>query len=343
MLQAVINSGYRPWPVQSVDCQSKALNPEIFSAREKITRPMSSDLAMLYPDAIVTSSDAFGWQHVRAIHLQHSLGELILPPSDNHCLMLNLGAPLHLKTHFGKRSFQGKVRAGEVAIIPAGLSWSCQSQSPRLQNTLLLYLRPLFVRSAVAEFNFSYKGIALTPQIGFKEMHIRHVAMSLLHELNEANVLGRLYADSLAIGLAMQFVRCYSSLKDVHIGRGGMAPSKLRRAIGLIDQHLAGEEEGRVELKVVARSIGMSYFHFSRAFKQSMGMSPTNYIAERRIERAKKLLEETELPIQRSLCDLGFPVRATLQPLSAGWPGLRQKLSERLSRHELNTGQFHSL
>ena len=50
----------------------------------------------------------------------------------------------------------------------------------------------------------------------------------------------------------------------------------------------------------------MSYFHFSRAFKQSMGMSPTNYIAERRIEGAKKLLQETELPISEIALRVGF-------------------------------------
>jgi AraC family transcriptional regulator len=124
--------------------------------------------------------------------------------------------------------------------------------------------------------------------------------------LNEANVMGQLYADSLAVGLAMQLIRRYSSLKDVQIGHGGMAPQKLRKAIGHIDQHLAAEEEGRVALRVVAKEVGMSYFHFSRAFKQSMGMTPTNYIAERRIERAKKLMQETDFPISEIALRSGF-------------------------------------
>jgi AraC family transcriptional regulator len=171
---------------------------------------------------------------------------------------------------------------------------------------LLLYLRPLFVRSAAAEFDVSYNEIDLTPQIGFRNKHIRHIAMSLLHELNEASVVGRLYADSLAIALAIQLVRRYSSLRDIHLGHGGMAPHKLQKAIGLIDGHLADEAEGRVALQAVARQVGMSYFHFSRAFKQSMGMSPTNYIAEKRIDHAKKLLAETELPISEIALRSGF-------------------------------------
>jgi AraC family transcriptional regulator len=307
MLQTVSTSGFASWPGQSANHQHEMYGGNIRSPRKQVSRRSSAgEISLLYPEAVAACSDAFGWQDIRVIHLRHSLSEVVVPASESHCLVLNLGRPLYLNAHFGKRNFAGKVCAGEVAIIPAGSSWACRSQSSHLRNILLLYLRPLFVRSAVTELNFSYKEIALTPQIGFRNKHIRHVAMSLLHELNEANVVGRLYADSLAIALAMQLVRRYSSLQDVHIGRGGMAPHKLRKAVGLIDHHLAEEEEGRVALRVVAKEVGMSYFHFSRAFKQSMGMSPTNFIAERRIERAKRLLQETELPISEIALRAGF-------------------------------------
>jgi AraC family transcriptional regulator len=232
--------------------------------------------------------------------------ELVVPVSDCHCLVLNFSTPLQMNARFGTRNFEGTVRAGEVAIIPAGSSWGFHSQGSHLPNILLLHLRPLFVRSAVTELNFSYKEIALTPQIGFKNRQLCHVAISLLHELNEATISSRPYADSLATALAMQLVRRYSSLQDIQVGSGGMAPHKLRKAVGFIDQHIAEEEEGRVALRVVAKEVGMSYFHFSRAFKQSMGMTPTNYIAERRIESAKKMLQETALPIAEIALRTGF-------------------------------------
>jgi len=311
MSQTINTPGQASWPASVVDPIIKRPEPwkrNIHSSREQgARRSSSSEVSLLYPEAVVASSDDFGWQDIRVIHLRHSLSDVLVGPrSDSHCLMLNLGTPLHLNAHCGKRNFEGRVRAGEVAIIPAGSSWGCRSESSHVGTILLLYLRPLFVRSAVADFDSSHRDITLTPQIGFRNKHIRHVAMSLLHELNEANVVSRLYADSLAIALAMQLVRRYSSLKDVRVGGGGMAPHKLRKAIGLIDRHLAEEEEGRVGLRGVAREVGMSYFHFSRAFKHSMGMSPTNYIAERRIESAKKLLQETELPISEIALRAGF-------------------------------------
>ena len=309
MLQTINTSGYAAWPgaigkpVLNKTEEGKCVQDS--RATEQRSRQFG-DVSLLYPEAVVVCSDTYAWQDVRVIHLRHRLNELVIPPSDNHCLVLNLSAPLQLNARLGKTGCAGNVRAGEVAIIPAGTKWSCQSEASHTYNLLLLYLRPLYVRSAAVEFDVSYQELTLTPQIGFPSQHIRHIALSLLSELQEANVVGPLYADSLAIGLAMQLIRHYSSLKDVRIGHGGMAPHRLRKALGVIDQHLNDEETGRVGLRLVAKEVGMSFFHFSRAFKQSLGMSPTNYIAARRIERAKRLMQETDFPISEIALRSGF-------------------------------------
>lgn len=305
MLQTVTAANYQPLSARVL----KPLAEPVNHNREHFEKRSVSDVSQLYPQSVLKSSDATGWQNVRAVHFRHTAKEALMPASDDHCMVLNLGSPFFAYVHTGKRRFEGEIGAGEVAIIPAGASWTCRSESVELPSMLLLYLRPLFVRSSVREVNFGHSDVDLTPQLGFRDKHICHVAMSLLHELNEANVVGRLYADSLATGLAIQLVRRYSSLRDIHVGHvghGGMAPHKLRRAIAMIDHHLSDEEEGRVALRAVARDVHMSYFHFSRAFKQSMGMTATNYIAERRIERAKKMLEETELPISEIALRSGF-------------------------------------
>lgn len=301
MLQTASTLNYQPLAARLTTVPRTATQSEAAPAKQA-----TSDLSVLYPESVLRSSDAIGWQNVRAIYFRHGRKEALIPASDDHCIVKNLGGSFFMTVHGGRRRFEGEVLSSEIAIIPAGSSWVCQAEDSDSVTMLLLYLRPLFVRSAVGELNISQNEIGLTPQIGFKDKNICHVAMSLLHELNEANVVGRLYADSLAPGLAIQIVRRYSSLRDVHVGHGGMAPHKLRKAVALIDHHLSDEEEGRVALRTVARAVRMSYFHFSRAFKQSMGMTATNYIAERRIERAKRMLEETELPISEIALRSGF-------------------------------------
>jgi AraC family transcriptional regulator len=146
--------------------------------------------------------------------------------------------------------------------------------------------------------------ISIAPQFGIRDEHIHHIGMSLHHELIDANVVGRLHADSLAKVLAMQLVRRYSHLKDLRTNRGGMAPRKLRKAIEFINNNL--DEEMAVGLAAVAKEVQMSYSHFARAFKQSMGISPNVYMTEQRIERAKKLLSDTDLRIADIALRTGF-------------------------------------
>ena len=266
----------------------------------------TNDITSVYPEAVVASSDACVWQNVRVVHLRHDGAEMVAPVSEHHCILVNLGSPLHIKAQQGENCFYGEVATGQVGIMPAHTSWLAEATAPRAGNLLLLFVRPFFVRNAAAQFQLAFNDLALKPELGLHSNHIRHIALSLLEELQEANVVGTLYAESLALGLTVQLIKHYSSLRDVRVGQGGMAPHRLRKAINLIDQHVASEQEGRVELRMVAQEVGMSYFHFSRAFKQSIGMTPTDYITEQRIERARTLMKDTTLPIAEIALRSGF-------------------------------------
>lgn len=47
----------------------------------------------------------------------------------------------------------------------------------------------------------------------------------------------------------------------------------------------------------LARVSGVSQAHFARSFKEAFGAPPHRYLLTRRIERAKALLRDTDLPI----------------------------------------------
>lgn len=303
MLQVVTTSNDPVWPGPT---SNKGWTTRRRRKRESTLCSASETITRLYPKAVVASSESLAWRDICLVHMRHSLNEVVIPASDHYCLVVNLGAPLQLSLGFDRRNLRGKVHAGKVAIIPARTAWSYESRGPVVRDVLLLFLRPLVMRSVVERVDFARKELAVTPQLGFRSRQIRHITMSLLGELNQINVVGRFCADSMATSLALLVIRHYSSLKDVTRGQGGMAPHKLRRAIAMIDSYLEPEEEGRIALRSVAKDVGISYCHFSRAFKQSMGVTPTSYIAERRIERAKRLMEETDLAISEIALRAGF-------------------------------------
>lgn len=279
----------------------------ITAKRENRRQTLSTDdIASAYPEAVVASSDACAWQNIRIVQLHLHEFELVAPVSEQHCILVNLGAPLFIKAEVGDHSFYAEIENGQTAFIPAQTAWTAEATGPETRNFVLLYLRPFFVRTTAASFQLGASDLVFKPELGVQSNHIRHIALSLLEELKEANLVGKLYADSLAMALTLQMLKHYSSLRDVRLGHGGMAPHRLRKALQLIDQHLATEQEGRIALRVVAKEVGMSYFHFSRAFKQSIGMTPTEYIAEQRIERARTLMRDTTLPIAEIALRSGF-------------------------------------
>jgi AraC family transcriptional regulator len=266
-----------------------------------------SDLSQIQPEAVITSSQTLGWQNIRVLHMRHTNREMEIPPLESHCMILSLGP--HGPQPDASASIDGydfgrRLSPGEIAIIPAGVPSHWRWDSSRPQETLHIYLHPGFVQKTAETCNLNHGQIAIEPQLGIRDEQLSYLAMSLLYELKEANVVGRLYADSVASVIAIQLVRRYSCLKEVRITRGGMAPHKLRRAVEHITDHL--EQEQEVSLAVVAEEVGMSYYHFSRSFKQSIGLSPINYITRQRIERAKRLLAETELPISEIALRTGF-------------------------------------
>jgi AraC-like DNA-binding protein len=84
--------------------------------------------------------------------------------------------------------------------------------------------------------------------------------------------------------------------------RGGLAPGALRRVREYVEQHLSES----VPTNVLARIAKLSLGHFNRAFRQSTGMSPHQYITRRRVATAEGLLEKTTRALAEIALDVGF-------------------------------------
>ncbi|MDJ0621078.1 MAG: helix-turn-helix transcriptional regulator [Calothrix sp. MO_192.B10] len=69
-----------------------------------------------------------------------------------------------------------------------------------------------------------------------------------------------------------------------------------------MDAHLDRE----IKLADLAQLVDMSQFHFGRLFKQSLGLSPYQYLLQQRVERAKQLLKQTDKSIMDIAFDCGF-------------------------------------
>lgn len=68
-----------------------------------------------------------------------------------------------------------------------------------------------------------------------------------------------------------------------------------------------------LSLRDLAAQESMSVRTFTRRFREEIGMSPAQWLTQQRIERARELLEKTDLPVDRIAVDAGFGTAASLR------------------------------
>jgi AraC-like DNA-binding protein len=76
----------------------------------------------------------------------------------------------------------------------------------------------------------------------------------------------------------------------------------LRDAKDLMDRAYAEP----LDLDVIARAAGYSRFHFIRAFRDTYGQTPRDYLSARRVERARDLLRGANLTVTEICFIVGF-------------------------------------
>lgn len=103
-------------------------------------------------------------------------------------------------------------------------------------------------------------------------------------------------------GAALQFIVAELAAiagKPIVVGKGGLAPWQIRRCTEAL---MAADAD--LTLAQLASSVGLSPFHFCRAFKESVGVAPHRYQMMLRAERARAMLESTD----KSITDIAFTV-----------------------------------
>ena len=87
--------------------------------------------------------------------------------------------------------------------------------------------------------------------------------------------------------------------------RGSHDPALLRRVLRAKDRMDAASDE-QWPVHRLARVSGVSEAHFARTFRDAFGVPPHRYLLTRRIERAKALLRDTDLPITKIAFETGW-------------------------------------
>lgn len=165
------------------------------------------------------------------------------------------------------------------------------------------FYMPLAALNAFAEQNESPRisELIYQPMVGRDDPVMRALSQAALAALREQHAASGLLLDQILSAACAHALGHYGSASaPVRRLPSGLARWQEQRAKELMDARMD------VSLSELAAECGLSVTHFSRAFRQSTGVSPHQWLLARRLSKAKELLSGSRLSLAEIALSCGF-------------------------------------
>lgn len=199
----------------------------------------------------------------------------------------------------GRRVSFSPRRAGSVIHMPAGSDWTGWDEGDPTAAYLLVSIEKAFADEAFGGMVRQRSG-DLPASIGFRDATVEMALQRIVIELKQPDPISVTMVESQAMQLLVQMVRRNGSHHEP--AKGGLSSFDLKRAVAMIET----PSDKIPTLAQLAKEVGVSRFHFGRAFKQSTGMTPHAFIARRRLERSADMLRSTKMSATEIAMECGF-------------------------------------
>ena len=256
------------------------------------------------------SSAEAGWEGLlaQAFHEPMELEGWLTTPLPDISLVLFAGGAMRLEQRPAHGAWNGQYfRQGDLILRPGGgppyeVRWKSLTAAPT--QTLHLHLsQDLLARTAEEVAGCDSARLALMGRSGFQDPLLTQIGFALWRELEQRAPAGKLYAQTAAQMLAVHLLRHYTAggaaIKEpAH----GLTQQQMSRVIDFVQAHLSQD----LSLEALAQQTGFSPYHFARLFRQMTGESPHHFVLRQRIERARRLLQASKMPLASIAVESGF-------------------------------------
>ena len=237
---------------------------------------------------VLVSSKDLGWE---GVYIEKGENDGFTPDDvtvTQHYFAMNSGPALEWEWKDGKCFKTHRYETGDVWVNPAGIPFSHRISGHN--QFVLLTLEPDKILELLPDRPLLERQV-FRRQHQAKDRHINALMQALVVEAELGGPNGQLYVDTLSTALAVHFVNHYGLDSPVDFSRlHFIERQRMGRVVDYIEAHLADD----MSLADLALEAGLSKFHFSRLFKNTIGLTPHKYVVKRRIERAAALLKQDE-------------------------------------------------
>ncbi|WP_080771172.1 helix-turn-helix transcriptional regulator [Comamonas thiooxydans] len=188
----------------------------------------------------------------------------------------------------------GSSPAGSFEIFPQN-SDLFSSWSTAKETLLVGFLPQQFARLAQLEHEGSSFELH-QPGIGVVDKKALFLCQQIKHEMLNESVGRGESLEALMTLLGIHILRTYTNLgsKPVKVRGGGLSARSWSRVYEYIHENTGN----KLTLEMLAETAFLSPSHFLRAFKETTGQTPHQYVLKARLEMARGLMYKTELSFE---------------------------------------------
>jgi AraC family transcriptional regulator len=235
--------------------------------------------------------------------------ELLMPTAPDIFLTLITSGVMHVECRaLDSPWISYATCAGDLFLTPgAGAPYALRwmSLSPEPIQTLHLHLNQhLFVQTVEELADRDPARLTVQDRSGFQDPLLSQLGLALQREVSHPLTADRLYADTVAQMMVVHLLRHYATLRvTIQEYTQGLSRQQMRSVTDFVLAHLHEPPS----LERLAQQVNLSAYHFARLFRRTTGESPHQFVLRKRLEAAKRLLRETELPLSQIAVAVGFP------------------------------------
>jgi AraC family transcriptional regulator len=229
---------------------------------------------------------------------------IIVPPRIVDALPLPaVSEPFLAWTVSGEAEFQERegsgpwisnhIKRGSFFLTNGGAPYDCRWKamtSEPFESMAVFIALPLLQRAMEEVFGAAAPRARLRDLSAFTDPALNSL-MERIHEELMRRKASPLFLQGIAQAIAIHLARNYAeTLAESPSGSPSLPGYKLRQITDWMTQHL---DEG-FNLDRLAKQAGLSKFYFNRLFKNAVGVSPSRYQINLRMDEARRLLRETK-------------------------------------------------
>lgn len=277
-------------------------------------------ISSILPRSFIVSRHSLRWDRISVQYHRQPAWETPEFCSSQHLVLVKQNEqPVKFEQVVGPHHQDGLLTYQDLVIIPAHAP--CWVRWDQDIEFMLLVLDPICL-SQVVDDSANVNSIEILPQVAVFDPNISLSSALLKSELLSQGLGSNRHIEAVQRLFSITLLRQFS-VRKVELQEDDHEPivDSLQRAITYINENLADQ----LSLKTIAAIAQMSPFYFARLFKRSTGLTPNQYVTNRRMERAKQILLEQDLSVVEVSQEVGIQSQSHFNKVFREYTGLTPK------------------